>query len=271
MPVTVSSVALAGSNGDANDIVPVQTAIATLSTNDSNLKTEVDTLMAGDIEDSSTLTLNAAHTGSPTANGNFEVERGSSANVRIRWNETTDEWEITADGTNYVALTGTPTGTIQAYSASTAPTGWLLCDGTAVSRTTYASLNTLYSADSYPYGNGDGSTTFNLPDLRGRVVLGKDDMGGVAANRVTSSSTNGTNSTTLGGAGGAETHTITVSEMPAHNHSYTRDGYNIINVSSGGTGIYGNSTGAFNTTSAGSGGAHSNTQPWIALNYIVKT
>ncbi len=78
-----------------------------------------------------------------------------------------------------------PIGSILAYSGASAPTGWVLCDGAAISRTTYA---TLFAAIGTSFGTGDGSTTFNVPDLRGRVLVGKDDMGGTAASRVTSGS-----------------------------------------------------------------------------------
>ena len=78
-----------------------------------------------------------------------------------------------------------PIGAILAYSGASAPTGWVLCDGAAISRTTYA---TLFANIGTNFGAGDGSTTFNVPDLRGRVLVGKDDMGGVAASRVTSGS-----------------------------------------------------------------------------------
>lgn len=108
----------------------------------------------------------------------------------------------------------------------------------------------------------------NLPDLRGRVWMGLDNLGGSAASRITSASTNGGNSTTLGGAGGAQTHTLQTSESPAHTHNVTTDGI------SGGAGalsgyIFGTSTltdadQTDTTTSSGGGGAHSNTQPWMA-------
>lgn len=87
-----------------------------------------------------------------------------------------------------------PVGSLTAYAGSTAPTGWLLCYGQAVSRTTYAAL---YSAIGTTYGSGDGSTTFNLPDLRGRVVAGLDDMGGTDAGRLDLANT-------LGITGGAQ-------------------------------------------------------------------
>ena len=85
------------------------------------------------------------------------------------------------DGLVPAAQGGVPTGSMMAYAGSSAPSGWLLCAGQAVSRTTYAAL---FSAISTAYGTGDGTTTFNLPDLRGRIPAGKDDMGGTAANRL---------------------------------------------------------------------------------------
>lgn len=74
-----------------------------------------------------------------------------------------------------------PAGVLAPYAGSAAPTGWLLCHGQAVNRTTFAAL---FAVLGTTYGAGDGSTTFNLPDMRGRVVAGKDDMGGSAANRL---------------------------------------------------------------------------------------
>jgi microcystin-dependent protein len=73
---------------------------------------------------------------------------------------------------------GGPSGSIAAFAGSTAPNGWLLCDGTAISRTTYADL---FTAIGTQYGGGDGSTTFNLPDLRGRVPVGKGSNSAVSA------------------------------------------------------------------------------------------
>lgn len=90
------------------------------------------------------------------------------------------------------------TGELAPFAGSTAPEGSLLCYGQAVSRTDYVGL---YTAIGTTYGTGDGSTTFNLPDLRGRSPFGKDDMGGSAASRITSIS-----ATALGTSGGAESH-----------------------------------------------------------------
>jgi microcystin-dependent protein len=77
--------------------------------------------------------------------------------------------------------TALPPGIVLPYAGSAAPNGWLLCYGQAVSRITYA---TLFAAVGTTYGVGDGSTTFNLPDARGRVIAGRDNMGGTDASRL---------------------------------------------------------------------------------------
>lgn len=110
------------------------------------------------------------------------------------------------------------TGTIRIWPSDTLPVnGWLFCNGQAVSRTTYAGL---FAVISTTYGTGDGSTTFNVPDLRGRAAFGSDDMGTSAANRITNAGS-GIVGTTLGTSGGAETVTLTTSTMPAHTHTGT--------------------------------------------------
>jgi microcystin-dependent protein len=88
------------------------------------------------------------------------------------------------------------TGEVKPFAGTTAPAGYLLCFGQAISRTAYAGL---FAVLSTTYGVGDGSTTFNLPDLRGRVAAGKDDMGGSSAGRLPNSG-----GTVLGAAPGAE-------------------------------------------------------------------
>lgn len=165
----------------------------------------------------------------------------------------------------------TASGTVVPWGGSSAPTGWLDCDGSAVSRSTYADL---FTAIGTTYGVGDGSSTFNIPDIRGRTVCGKDNMGGTAANRLTSSAT--IDGTTLGTAGGSETHTLSTSEMPSHGHNI-RGGSGGIPDWFGGSGAaygmlqtggsqYGNYI-----QNEGGGGAHDNVQPSIVLNYIIKT
>lgn len=252
-----------------------------------------------------------------------------------------------------------PPGVIVPYSVRVAPTGYLLCDGSQVSRATYAALfavlhqsttitvtiatpgvvswtahglengdpvvftttgalptgltaSTTYyvvskATDTFqiaatiggsainttgsqsgvhtgihaPYGRGDASTTFHLPDLRGRVLIALDNLGGSAASRITSSSTNGINSTSLAGTGGAQTHTLTEAELATHDHegvgqlkSSNAGGIGtapgIVNdaTTSGGDTVF---AAYIDTTDAGSGSAHNNTQPWIAVSYIIKT
>ncbi|MFT3933564.1 MAG: phage tail protein [Chitinophagaceae bacterium] len=115
------------------------------------------------------------------------------------------------------AVNTIPSGTIVSFAGSTAPSGWALCDGSAISRTTNSSL---FSAISTTYGSGDGSTTFNIPDLRGRSVFGKDDMGGTAASRLTTTGGLSSNNT-LGATGGSQTTTLSVANLPSHNHTFT--------------------------------------------------
>lgn len=156
-----------------------------------------------------------------------------------------------------------PIGVVNPFAGSTAPAGWQLCFGQAISRTEYGGL---FAVVGTTYGSGDGSTTFNLPDLRGRAVAGKDDMGGTAASRLTSTVLSASN--TLGATGGAQTHTLTTAQIPSHNHSSP-----VTKSTVGGTGVYygqgadvqGQSTGL-----TGGDGAHNNTQPTIVLNYIIK-
>ncbi len=156
---------------------------------------------------------------------------------------------------------GLPPGLVMPYAGSSEPSGWLLCYGQAVSRTDYADL---FTAISTTYGTGDGSTTFNVPDLRGRVVAGQDDMGGTSANRLTGV-TGSVNGDTLGGTGGEETHTLITAEMPAHTH-----GGETLNANGG---TQGPATGSVDygvMGSAGGDGAHNNVQPTIILNVILK-
>ena len=157
-----------------------------------------------------------------------------------------------------------PAGSVSAYAGVMLPEGWLFCDGAAVSRETYA---VLFAAIGDVYGAGDGTTTFNLPDLRGRVAAGRDDMGGTAAERLTAGSAAGLNGTVLGGAGGNQQHQLAVSEIPSHRHSMT--------VPSDATGAAGGMGGTQNsgtvwTNFTGGDQPHNNVQPTLVLNYIIR-
>lgn len=198
-----------------------------------------------------------------------------------------------------------PAGIVMPFAGSVAPEGYLLCDGSAVSRSTYSDL---FTAIGTTYGVGDGSTTFNLPDLSGRVVLGVSQ------------------SHALGTSGGEATHTLTESELPAHTHTVPSHGhsndisaktpvlshtitqpafkYNRPNSfatggSGGGNVINGTTTGtatvatnaavtahaasdctmsgavtdcsALTSSSVGLSASHSNMQPYLAMSYIIST
>jgi microcystin-dependent protein len=148
-----------------------------------------------------------------------------------------------------------PAGIIVPYGGSSAPSGWLLCNGSAVSRTTYA---TLFAIIGTSYGSGDGSNTFNLPDLRGRVPVGLD-----------TANANLSACDSLGETGGEENHTLTTSEMPSHHHGLKR----YTDAFGGGerSGINNSGSVAWNTEDTGGGGSHNNLQPYNTVNYIIKT
>ena len=156
-----------------------------------------------------------------------------------------ESWRVSFEQISGVAAPtdGVPTGTMVAYGGATAPSNWLLCYGQAVSRTTYSDLFGIISTS---YGVGDGSTTFNLPDMRGRVPLGKDNMGGASANRVVAASAD-----SVGGTGGRSTQ---------YNHSHNSA------ASAAGAGFT-----AYNSTTITDDTTDANIQPYQTHNYIIKT
>ena len=154
----------------------------------------------------------------------------------------------------------TPLGTINAFGGSTAPDGWLLCQGQAISRTEYADL---FAVIGTAFGAGDGSTTFNVPDMKGKVLAGYN--------------VNETEFNALGKTGGEKTHTLTVSEIPSHYHNIRLQYGAVASTSyppgssysqaSGDAGYYGAKQ---IIQSAGGGQAHNNLQPYETVNFIIK-
>lgn len=166
-----------------------------------------------------------------------------------------------------------PIGAIQAFGGASVPYGWLLCDGSAVSRETYADL---FAAIGITHGSGDGSTTFNLPDLRGRTLIGVGNSGAT-----------GSTNHTLGQKDGEEKHTLTVDEMPSHDgHMYGNEAPSIPDQHENTYYVSVNSIPQYGTWKPwvlrngnelvmkgfdkGGSQAHNLMQPYTVANYIIK-
>lgn len=188
---------------------------------------------------------------------------------------------------------GVPTGAVFDWALNNAPTGYILCDGsTLLSNTPHTNLRAALIADGFPHGN-DGSGNPKLPDAKGRVTAGKDNMGGTAAGRLTTA-VGGVDGATLGAAGGNATHTLTASQLPTITSSGTfslsdsslvKSGSGTTSFSTGSGGgtiwqafpngssqslVSPNASGSTSSTNTG-GQAHNNTQPTLVLNKIIKT
>ena len=218
-------------------------------------------------------------TSSETVGGVVELATGAEASAGTRtgttgarlvipasqatstFNRTSASTTVVTDSSNKIDdgfLTyGTPIGSLTAYASSTAPIGWLLANGQAVSRTTYADL---FAVIGVIYGTGDGSTTFNLPDVTGKSIV-------MASS--TQTALDGQNRATLGSIGTTTSHTMSIGEMPAHTHTTAfRDTGGAVGDIVGGNGN--NVQGSDPSSSTGGGAAFNTLDPYIILYYIIK-
>ena len=198
--------------------------------------------------------------------GSIPYQTGSNATTYLSQSLSNTGQVLTSTGSSIEwAPVGMPTGAIIPYAGvSTPPTGWIYCDGTAYDGTDPLYLN-LWNALLTTYG-GSGQNNFRVPDLRGRSVFGRDNMGGTAANRVTAAS--GITGTSPGATGGEQTVTLTVDTMPSHSHTMTPA---VAYQAAGGFTPGLNAGGSVTQTNATGGGqAHQNMPPAIILNYIIK-
>jgi len=184
--------------------------------------------------------------------GTFSDLSGEEPHELHQMNQVLRDIAEELNSTTIIAQTNIPVGMIWAYAGATAPSdSWLLCRGQAVSRTTYSDL---FDVISTTYGVGDGSTTFNVPDMAGKVPVGLD--------------TGDADFDALNEQRGAKTHTLSLAETPAHQHGAgtavsckAESGY-IVRQQDVTTGTL--------TTAAGGGGVHNNIQPSIVINYIIR-
>jgi len=175
------------------------------------------------------------------------------------------------DGASLSGIEGIPTATIVPWSDSSVPSGFLECNGSAVSRSTYA---TLFAIIGVTYGSGDGSTTFNVPDFQDNVPVGKSGTKNLA-------STGGANTVTKTGnvAGSTANATLSTAQLASHSHSSGAGNGNTIMASevirlrnTDATGAAGQSQGHSHNLSANfTGDATSVVQPYLTLIYIIKT
>jgi microcystin-dependent protein len=169
-----------------------------------------------------------------------------------------------------------PIGGLMPYLGASAPnSSFALPSGQTISRVTYSVLFALVSTT---FGNGDGSTTFGLPDLRGRAIFGKDNMGGSAAGRISVAGGN-FDGTVLGGTGGAQNQTLTQAQLPAVAPAFNPSGQLFLTLGGGTATGFANGTGAIDANQSaisgsignlGSGNSHPILSPAMTLPYILR-
>lgn len=193
--------------------------------------------------------------------------------IRSIWSLMKTNFEDHSQRLNDLNSGGAPTGMIVAYGNVTPPSGWLLCDGSAVSQTTYADLYAIIGTNFNTGGEGAGN--FRLPDIKGRVTIGNGQDSGLSLS-----------DRTLGTKLGEETHVLLTAEMPAHSHGVTDPGHTHVEADADGTNTgvdqatdingFTNRSTLSNTTgitinNAGSDAGHNNVQPFLVAAFIIKT
>lgn len=206
----------------------------------------------------------------PIKTGDLYVENNESVGGNLEINKNISANSFYAKGNfyldNYVLI---PAGTIIQSAAILEPDGWLNCDGSLLNKITYVDLFNAIGY-TYSYGTYSGSDiSFNIPDIQGRVPIGAGSGAGLTAR-------------TLGAKSGAETHTLSTTEMPSHSH-------NLLRKSNPDAGAFDTNNGnksessasttdridlgsefTFSTYNTGGGAAHNNMQPFIVLRYLIK-
>ena len=204
---------------------------------------------AATFESTVTVSGNANFTSNVTVKGDVHVSSKVCASA------------FYGDGLNISGLL--PPGVIVPYGVTAAPTGFLLCNGQAVSRTTYSAL---FAVVSSLYGDGDASSTFNVPDLRGRFLAGWD-AGTEVLTSVTAGMIVGSPIATVGGTQAVQ---LTEAQMPSHDHSYSRYA-NLTGGNEGSGSVWFQVSANASTGDTGGDGYHSNIPPAMILNFIIKT
>ena len=218
---------------------------------------------AADTTDNSTLTLSSSKLKVKDA-GITSTQLATDAVVETR----IQDGAVTSSKLAASAISAImPTGSVIPFAGTVLPGNvgdWLFCDGSAQNQQVGGVNTALFNVIGTTYGGS--ATTFLLPDLRGRVVAGKDDMGGISQNRLTTPKS-GINGDNLGATGGLEDHTLTIAQMPAHDHSTPSSG----TTARGDSSLEAAGNVAGTSGSKGLDQAHNNVQPTIILNYIIKT